>query len=143
VIDKEIAEKSAECFAKADIGTHGMGITISGVDKGRASAEITITPEHMNGHGTGHGGVIYFLGIAAFGYAANTINRRGFGQQASITYLAPATEGDRLTATAQEVHSTGRSMIIDVEIRNQNDTLIATMRAMGHLMREPWFEPGG
>lgn len=139
--EDEIARASVDAFAENDSGTRAMGIEITDVARGRVTTRMTLQEAHLNGHGGGHGGAIFYLGIAAFGYAANTNNRRGFGQQASINFLAPAGAGDTLTATATEVQTTGRSALYDVEIRGSDGTLIAVMRATARSMSAPWIEP--
>lgn len=136
----EIARASVEAFAEKDSGTRAMGIEIVEVAVGRVVTRMTITEPHLNGHGTGHGGAIFYLGIVAFGYAANTNNRRGFGQQASVNFLAPVNAGDILSAEAMEVQSTGRSALYDVNIRNQDGQLVAVLRAAARSMDKPWIE---
>ena len=145
MIPDEIAQQSVAAFAKGDSGTAAMGIEIVEVQKGRVVTRMTLGPAQLNGHGTGHGGAIFFLGIAAFGYAANTNNRRGAGQQASVNFLAPSVPGDILTAEAREVQATGRSALYDVEIHNQKGELVAAMRAMARSSDKPWIdtETGG
>ena len=49
-----------------------------------------------------HGGMIFALADTAFAYACNSRNVSTVAQQASIVFLAPAREGERLTAEAQE-----------------------------------------
>ena len=83
-----------------------------------------------NGHKTCHGGYIFTLADSAFAFACNTYNQRTVAQMAAVSFLAPAFEGDLLTATAQEVWRQGRGGIYDVRVTNQSGTPIAEFR--GH-----------
>ena len=62
-------------------------------------------------------------------------------QHCSITFLAPAKLGDRLTARAEERALNGRSGIYDIRVDNQDGELIAEFRGhsrtiKGHLVPE-------
>lgn len=140
---QEMAERSAAEFWKADSGTRSLGIEVTRVAPGEAVASMTIGDAHLNGHGTGHGGAIYYLAVVAFGYAANTHNQRGFGTQASINYLAPAQSGDRLTAVAHERHKGGRTGLYDVDVTREDGTLVATFRGSAHSTKAAWIAEDG
>ena len=136
----EIARTGVERFAANDTGTASMNIELTEIAEGRVTARMTFPEDHLNGHGTGHGGAIYYLAITAFGYAANTRNQKGFGQNASINYLAPVYAGDVLTATAEVLHSTRRTGILDVSVYNQTGKLVAVMRGTAHVTSAPWVD---
>ncbi len=94
-----------------------------------------------NGHGTRHGGYIFTLADSAFAFACNTYNQRAVAQHCSVTYIAPAFAGDRLTATAREVSRRGRGGIYDINVTNHNgehDSRISRSLAhrQGHLLPE-------
>lgn len=135
-----LASRSAEAFWRADSGTRAMGIEVTRIDLGSAEAVLTLADNHLNGHGTGHGGVVTYLAVVAFGYAANSHNRKGYGQQTVMNFLAPTHPGDVLTAKANLRHKSGKSAVYDVEIHNQDDVLVAMMRATARLGSEPWVE---
>ncbi len=137
---KDLSKEAVKAFGANDTGTLGMGINIVSVAPGKIGAEMTLTKDHLNGHGTGHGGVIYFLAVAAFGYCANTRNRLGYGHTGSITYVAPVHPGDHLTALATEIHATGRTATIDVTVTNQNDEIVAIFRGGAHLSKDLWIK---
>ncbi len=56
----------------------------------------------LNMHGTVHGGYLFLLADAAFGYAANTHGPMAVAQSAQAAFLRPAVSGDLLVAEAEE-----------------------------------------
>jgi acyl-CoA thioesterase len=127
---QEIAEASAQSLWDGDSTSQRLGMALDRIAPGEATLSMTVTPEMSNGHGTCHGGYIFTLADSAFAFACNAYNQRVVGQHASITYLAPARLGDRLTAIATETSRQGRSGVYDVRVTNQDGTHIAEFR--GH-----------
>lgn len=138
----DLSKEAVQAFAAQDTGTGSMGISITDVGFGKITAKMTLGADQLNGHGTGHGGAIYFLAVAAFGYCANTRNRHGFGHTGTITYVAPVHPGDQLTAVAHEIHATGRTATIDVTVTNQNDEKVAIFRGGAQLSKAQWIDEG-
>ena len=101
-----------------DAATKALGISLDAVGPGRAVMSMTVRPDMLNGHRTCHGGLIFTLADTAFAFACNSYNARTVAQECSVTFLAPAREGDRLTATCTERHRRGRSGLYDVSVAN-------------------------
>jgi acyl-CoA thioesterase len=91
---------------------------------------MTVTADMVNGLDLCHGGFIFTLADSTFAFACNSYNQRAVAQIATITFIAPARRGDRLTAVAREVASFGRSGIYDIRVTDQHGRLIAEFR--GH-----------
>ena len=127
---QELADACADALWREDNATRHLGMAMERVAPGVAVVSMAIRPEMTNGHGTCHGGYIFTLADSAFAFACNTYNQRAVAQHCSVTYLAPAFAGDRLTATAREVSRRGRGGIYDVNVANQNGEQIAEFR--GH-----------
>ena len=127
---QELAEASAQALWNDDSASQRLGMVMEHLAPGEATLSMQVTEAMSNGHGTCHGGYIFTLADSAFAFACNGYNQRTVGQQASITYLAPARLGDRLTAAAREVSRQGRSGVYDVRVTNQDGTHIAEFR--GH-----------
>ncbi len=100
------------------------------VAPGEATLSMVITQRMANGHNNCHGGYIFTLADSAFAFACNAYNQLTVGHQAAITYIAPASVGDRLTATCRELHRKGRGGIYDVKVTNQHGEHVAEFR--GH-----------
>ena len=106
---------------------------------GRAVTTLTVEKHHTNGHNICHGGVIFSLADSAFAFACNSRNQMTVAQNNMITFIAPARQGDTLTATAREVSLTGRSGIYDVRVVTQSGTLVAEMRGLSRAIRGTLF----
>ncbi len=127
---QQLAEACAEAMLSTDWASQRLGMQIERIAPGEATLSMPITEDMLNGHGNAHGGFIFSVADSAFAFACNTYNQRTVGHQASITYIAPGRAGDRLTATAREVHRAGRGGIYDVQVTNDRGERIAEFR--GH-----------
>lgn len=127
---QQLAEACATALWAEDTASQQLGIRLEQIGPGKASLSMEITGQMVNGHGTAHGGFVFMLADSAFAFACNSIDQRSVGQQAAITYIAPAFAGDRLTATAQEISRQGRGGVCDVSVTNQHGAQIALFR--GH-----------
>ena len=136
---QEIAEASAAAMWEGDAASRAMGMRIDAVGPGTATLSMVLAPEHLNGHGTAHGGVLFTLADSAFAFACNTYNQRTVAQQNQITYLAPGQSGELLTATAREVSRTGRSGIYDVTVTASDGTALALFRGLSRTIKGQIF----
>lgn len=127
---QEIAEACARVMWDDDRVSQRFGMTLDHVAPGEATLSMVVTEAMTNGHGTGHGGYIFLLADQAFACACNTYNQRTVAQHCSISYIAPVSEGDRLTAIAREIVRSGRSAITDVRIVDQHGRHVTEFR--GH-----------
>ena len=59
---------------------------------------MTVRADMLNGHAICHGGFIFTLADSAFAYACNSYNLNTVASGCGIDFLAPAREGDVLTA---------------------------------------------
>jgi len=137
---QEIADRATRIMWEGDTASSWAGMELGAVSPGTAAVSMTIKPEHCNGHGTAHGGVIYMLAGTAFAMAINSYNERAVAQGGSISYLAPANQGDVLTATAKEVAQAGRSGVFDVSIHNQSNVTVAEFRGNSRKIGGTLFE---
>ncbi len=117
-----------------DLATRSLGIEISDVDVGRATASMTVRPEMSNGHGICHGGYVFLLADTAFAFACNTHGATTVASGADVEFLLPVAVGDRLVARAQEVALRGRSGVYDVEVRRE-DEVVAVFRGRSRALK--------
>jgi acyl-CoA thioesterase len=131
-VDREAAQAVAEACARTlwerDVTCRDLGVTIEEVGPGRAALAMTIAPLMANFHGTCHGGYIFLLADSALSYACNSRNQPAVAHVCSITYLRPATLGQRLVARAEERARSGRTGLYDVSVRAADGTLVAEFR---------------
>lgn len=137
-VDSAAAARSqADRMLADDLATRALGIAISGVTVGRATATMTVRPEMANGHGTCHGGYLFLLADTAFAFACNTHGAAVVAAGADVDFLAPAEVGDVLVATAEERALRGRSGIYDVTVRRGSETLVEFRGRSRSLSRAP------
>ena len=125
-----LAEACARVMWDDDNATRHLGMELVSIAPGEAVIAMDITDTMTNGHGICHGGYMFTLADSAFAFACNSHNQRSVAQHCSVSFIAPAFRGDRLTASAQEVSRRGRSGIYDVRITNQEGEIVAEFR--GH-----------
>lgn len=106
-----------------DTATRALGITLSEVEPGRATATMTVTPDMLQGHGTCHGGYLFLLADSAFAFACNT-SRDAVASGADVEFLAPVREGDELVATAVQRVERGRRGVCDVTVRRGDEVVV-------------------
>jgi acyl-CoA thioesterase len=113
-----------------DKASTGLGMALEEVAPGHARLSMTVRPDMVNGHGMCHGGFIFALADSAFAFACNSYGERAVAQHCAITFLRPATQGERLTAAAAERVRAGRSGIYDVRVTGNDGSIVAELR--GH-----------
>lgn len=127
---EELAQACAQRMWSQDTASQHLGMVLDQVEAGRATMTMTVTKSMTNGHGICHGGYIFTLADSAFAFACNTYNQVTVAQHCSVTYIAPGSLNDLLTASAREVSRTGRSGIYDIRVARGDGTVIAEFR--GH-----------
>lgn len=137
---QERAERSAQAMWKGDVAAQFNGMELVTVSPGAAVMTMTVRPEHLNGHGICHGGLIFTLADTAFAYACNSYNALVVAQENSITFLAPGRGGEVLTATAQEAHLAGRSGVYDVVVTGEDGRKVALFRGLSRQIKGQHFQ---
>ncbi|GAB2812305.1 hydroxyphenylacetyl-CoA thioesterase PaaI [Streptomyces daliensis] len=107
----------------ADRASQGLGIRLLSADDGAAELRMTVSPDMVNGHGTAHGGYLFLLADTAFACACNSHGPVTVAAGADISFVAPAREGDELTAVATERTRYGRSGIYDVSVLRDGEVI--------------------
>lgn len=127
---QDLATAAARAMWDADNASPALGMALMTVTPGTATLTMTVRRDMTNGHGTCHGGFIFTLADSAFAFACNSYNQRTVAQMASVSFLAPALEGEVLTAHATELWRQGRGGVYDVRVTRADGTVIAEFR--GH-----------
>ncbi len=129
---QRLSEQAAEALLSRDSATRMLGIRLVAVRPGYARLTMTVRSDMVNGHRTCHGGLIFSLADSAFAVSCNSHNDSAVAAAASIDFLAPAFEGDILTAEASELWRSGRSGLYEIAITNQRGERIALFRGRSH-----------
>ena len=139
---EELAKACAQAMWQHDQASRGLGMSIDAVGPGYARLSMTVTEAMVNGQSNTHGGFMFTLADSAFAFACNSHNQKTVAQHCTISFLAPGTLGDRLTAEAQERQRVGRSGLYDVTVRNQDGMVLAEFRGASRTVRGTWVDMG-
>ncbi len=118
-----------------DFASIALGISLTHISPGAAHMQMSVRPDMINGFGTCHGGMITALADSAFAFACNSCNELTVASGLSVDFVAPAFEGDVLTARAIEISLSGRTGVYDVMVFNQNADCIAVFRGRSHRIK--------
>jgi acyl-CoA thioesterase len=137
-----LCERVVAAMYARDPASQAMGMRLGRVGPGRAELTMTVRADMLNGHAICHGGFIFTLADSAFAYACNSYNLTTVASGCGIDFVAPAREGDLLTALAQERSVSGRTGVYDIEVKNQRGETIAyfrgrSYRVKGHVIEAP------
>lgn len=92
-------------------------------DEGTGLVNLSVGPQHLNAHGTVHGGVLATVLDASMGAAVRTAGGDSpVTVSLTVTYLAPGHEGP-LQARAQVRKRGKRLLIVQAEVLQGDDVL--------------------
>lgn len=127
-----LAEQVSDHMYGNDQASQALGLSLDSVAPGKADMSMTVRADMLNGHKTCHGGFIFALADSTFAFACNSRNAPTVASGCTIDYLAPAFEGDVLTARAVEASLAGRTGVYDIEVVNQNNKRVALFRGRSY-----------
>ncbi len=123
-----------------DACSRNFGIAIDVRSPGSVVATMAVTDKFVNGFGVCHGGIVFTLADTAFAFACNAYNKETLSVSANIEWLRPAHAGDVLIATAIEDTVSGRHGYYTVNVRNQDDELVAIFHGHSVSRDKPLFD---
>jgi acyl-CoA thioesterase len=138
--EQRAAEAAAGAMWREDRCAAALGLKLLEVRPGFARLEMRVREDMLNGHGTGHGGMIFALADSAFGVASNSRGRRAVAAGCAIEFLRPVMPGDVLVAIASEQALAGRTGVYDVRVENQAGDVVALFRGKAAQLRGAWTE---
>jgi acyl-CoA thioesterase len=100
-----------------------LGLTVTAQGEGRAELRVTVSAEHLNLHGSAHGGFLYAVAHEAFALAANSHGAPAVALATHMDYFSIVREGDELVAVATEEHLGRRVATYRAEVRRGADTV--------------------
>ena len=136
-----VAEGAARAMWANDRASKGLGMRIDAVAPGAATLSMPVRRDMLNGHDICHGGFIFALADSAFAFACNSYNFVTVASGCSIDFLAPAREGDMLTARAQERSASGRTGVYDIDVTNHRGERIALFRGKSYRIKGSVMAP--
>jgi acyl-CoA thioesterase len=138
-----LAERVRDGMFREDAASQALGMQIEAVGPGRARIAMTVRADMLNGFKICHGGLITTLADSAFAFACNSHNELTVASGIVVDFLAPAHEGDRLTAECHQVALTGRTGVYDIAVTNQHGKTVVVMRGRSHTMKGKPVVPSG
>lgn len=126
--DTDRAQRCAECMQANDAASRALGISIDVPAAGRAIARMCVREDMLNGFDVCHGGLIFTLADTAFAFACNAYDRLTLAAGGNIDFIRPALLGDELEATATEEYRGVKNGFYTVQVRNQDNELVAMFR---------------
>jgi acyl-CoA thioesterase len=130
-----IAERVGTGMLAEDAASRGLGMQVVAMGPGTACITMLVRPEMLNGFKICHGGYITLLADSAFAFACNSYNELTLAAGIVVDFIAPANEGDLLTAQAREVTQAGRTGVYDVAVTNQRGETVALLRGRSHRVK--------
>ena len=130
-----IAETVRDRLWKDDRASQALGMRIVAITPNSATLTMAVRADMLNGHGSCHGGLITALADSAFAFACNACNEFTVASGIAIDLLAPAHEGDLLTARCHEQQRGGRTGLYDCEVSNQRGERIALFRGHSYTVK--------
>jgi acyl-CoA thioesterase len=111
------------------------GMRLIDVKPGYAQARMDISSRHRNGFGAVMGGALFTLADYAFAAASNAKGNATVSSNASISYFLPP-KGQFVTAKASEVSSGRRLCTYNVDIFDEDGTLVARYTCNGYIKKQ-------
>lgn len=119
-----------------------LGIKVEEINEGFAKASVTIRSNMLNIHGTVNGGLIFSLADIVFASASNSHGMKAVGIQGSIQYLAPAFEGDKIYAEAEENIQPGKTGSYRLSVYHTTGKMIALADGLVYRTKSPVIPKG-
>ena len=123
VAGQEEAAARGTISAIVDSFAEQLRLEVISVGEGRARLRATVAPEHLNIHGTAHGGFLYSLADEAFALASNSRGVTAVALTVHMEYFRPVSAGDALEALATEEYLGRRVATYRVEVRRGNEVV--------------------
>ena len=130
----EEKQRRLDLFRSYDDFNRHNGLRLTDVDDGTATVEVTLRRESLNPRGMAHGGLIFTLCDVATGVAARTGGRMTVSQDASIYFLRPGVNTEKLTAKGRVLKEGRTTGYAEAEVFNDDGTLIAKAAVTVHYL---------
>lgn len=127
--------ESMKEFFKNDRFATANGMSLSEVKPGFAIAEMEITERHLNAANVIQGGALFTLADLAFAAAVNAHGQIALAINAEISFFKGVDSG-KIFAEAKEVSFHPKLATYSVEIRNEDEELLASFRGTAYRKRD-------
>lgn len=121
-----------------DAFSQWLGIERVDDGEGFSHVRMTVREEMSNGFGVTHGGITYSLADSALAFACNSYGMHAMSIETSISHVKRVMPGDVLMAKAVEKSKTKRLAVYDIEVTNQENTVVALFKGMVYRSDKEW-----
>jgi acyl-CoA thioesterase len=128
---KNPVEYAREVVGKDPMATF-LGITVEEAREGYARCSLTVRPEYLNAVERAHGVTVYAVADQAFAVACNSMGTMATAVSFTISYIGPATDGEKIFAEAMPVNVGRKISVWRVDVRGSEDRLIATGQGIAY-----------
>ena len=140
---QHLAEAVGRAMYERDLASQAFGMALVAVGPGSATMTMTVRADMCNGHATCHGGLIFTLADSTFAFACNSYNQNAVALGCTIDFMAPAREGDVLTANARVRQQGARTGVYDITVTNQDGSEIALFRGKSYRIKGTVLDSAG
>lgn len=126
-----------------DAFSQWLGIEVLDVKPGYVSLSMNVRPEMTNGFKVSHGGIAFSLADSALAFASNSYGRVALALENNISFIRKVNEGDKLTATTEEISLGNRIGVYSIIIVNQDKKRTAAFRGTVFRTKELHFNSLG
>ena len=138
-------EKEAQALAESLVGgmvsrdgfSAWLGIEMVSIKPGGCVVRLRVRRDMLNGFEMCHGGIPYSLADSALAFASNTHGTVTVSIENTISYPAPISEGDILTAVAEEESAGNRIAFYRVTVTNQSNVTVGLFRGTVYRTNKP------
>ena len=138
----DLAKKVVTKMFDNDWFSQWLGIERVKVEEGKCVLKMTVRKEMLNGFGIAHGGITYSLADSALAFASNSHGRMAVSVETSISHLEKLKEGDVITATAEEMSLSNKIGVYQIEVKNQEEKIVALFKGTVYRTGKEWFSEG-
>ncbi|NND94425.1 MAG: hydroxyphenylacetyl-CoA thioesterase PaaI [Flavobacteriales bacterium] len=121
-----------------DYFSQWLGIEILEKSEGACKLRMMVRDEMQNGFGVVHGGITYSFADSALAFACNSRGVKAMSIETSISHTHPVHAGDTLTAIAKELSLKKKIAVYEVEVKNQNDEIVALFKGTVYRSGKVW-----
>lgn len=132
-----LAQKAVDKMMQLDYFSRWMNVEVLEVKAGYSKIKMKLRREMLNGFGIAHGGITFALADSAFAFACNSDGKITVALDVSISFPKAAKEGDILIAEAKQINQTNRTGLYLVEIKNQQEALVAIFKGTCYRTGKP------
>lgn len=137
-MEKSIESKIIDAMFAKDDFSKWLGIERLEEGPGYSKLKMTIRKEMTNGFDIAHGGITFSFADSAFAFASNSRGIHAVSIETSISHTKSLKTGDIITAEAFEKNLTRKTGIYNVEVKNQQNEIVALFKGTVYRTGKEW-----